>query len=160
MHALAVVDKVVRGHFPGAAEISNRVPPEELRRRVEREAERNRRHLGGFALLRIGAIDAGDSRALDEAVETETRRTDTVCRLADGSWAVLAVETGERGLRALAARLTLTAREISAGPVLPRYAAGGAASGERRVGADELWASMSAAFLDARRRGVPISVLQ
>lgn len=125
--------------------------PEVFRVRAEEEAARHRRHLGGFALLRIGVSDPVDQPLLDEAAATETRRTDSVCRQPDGSYALLLVQAREGVAAVVTARIERTMGEIAGGRAVS-LVAGAAHAGRRRVDAEELWRAASRAYLDASRR--------
>jgi hypothetical protein len=121
--------------------------------RVEEESRRHHRYLRGYGLVRIAAVDGLRGReALEEALQTETRRTDTVCALPDGSFAILCVESGLDACLALAKRLQVVAMELSPGSEsLVPFPAGVAASNVVRVRADELWAAASHCFARARQ---------
>ncbi len=133
-----------------------RADAEEFRERVEQEAKRHGRYLGGFGLVRIGPPRPGPaSSVLKEAVETETRRTDAACIHNDGSFVVLAAQVSDRGVEAIARRLETVAAEIAAAVEveLPELCAGVITSGSRRSDADELWAGLGVAFTEARQMG-------
>lgn len=121
--------------------------------RVEAEARRHHRHLRGFGLIRIGAGDDEPAReALEEALETETRRTDDVCALPDGSFAILCVESGLDGCLALARRLQGVAMELApTSRALVPFPTGVAAAALVRVRAEELWSSASYCYVQAQR---------
>lgn len=127
---------------------------ESFRRQLEQEALRHKRYLTGFGLVRIGPREGPyGALALSEALETETRLTDTVCSVDDGSYVVLVLESEEPGLLAVARRIVAVADEIGreAGCPAP-VCAGIAASGRRRVAADEIWVAAANAW-DLARTG-------
>ncbi len=139
-------------HVPWRQGDLHRVRPEVFRERVEAELARHARYLTGAGILRIGPRRGRlGSEALREAVETETRRTDTVCSYPDGSQAVLAIHADQRALQVLERRLTRVAREIAREQdgSLPDFASGLAAAGDRRLEADELWMAANEAIDDA-----------
>lgn len=123
-------------------EANHLVVPELFRDRVEAETARHARYLSGVGVMRVGLRRGRlGAEALREAVETETRRTDSVCAYPDGSHAILAVNAGRRAMEALARRLDRAARDIARGngASAPELVTGAAAAEERRVNADELW---------------------
>lgn len=139
------------------------VGPEELRARVEAESARHFRYLDGFALVRIGPLDSlRGHEALREAIETETRRTDTVCELPDGSYVVLAVRGGEKDAEAIAHRIETVAVEIAAlqGEPDVEFIAGVAAAQDRRLDADELWEGVCGAYREAHELGAEVVFTQ
>lgn len=131
------------------ADISNVVANEEFRTRVESQALRHDRYLEGMGLVRIaplgGRVGVG---ILRDAVAVETRRTDSVCPLPDGSVAILAVRVGHAGVETIARRLMETAREMAQDEhgIVLRFVAGAAAAGDRRLDPDELWNGCFEAF--------------
>lgn len=125
--------------------------PEAFRVRAEDEAVRHGRHLGGFALVRIGVSDPADQPLLDEAAATETRRTDSVCRQPDGSYALLLVQAREGVAAVVIRRIERTMGELAAGRAVSLIV-GAAHAGRRRVAAEELWRIASRAYIDASRR--------
>lgn len=119
---------------------------------LEQETRRHKRYLSGFGLVRIGPGEGHyGSLALGEALETETRQTDTVCGLDDGSFVVLVLEANESGLLAVARRIESVAHDIGkeAGCDIP-VCAGIASTGARRVSADEMWMAATTAWELAR----------
>lgn len=117
--------------------------------RLEAEAARHARHLGGFGLLRVGTGEPGGNTPLREALATETRRTDSLTALSDGSFALLAICTDARQLRRIVRRLREAAGELAADRPCP-VVAGAAAAGHRRMDADELWMGVCEAYAEAR----------
>lgn len=127
------------------------VRPEVFRAQLEREAARHRRHLEGFGLLRLGSAGPGDPpESLRQAMEVETRATDSVCLLPDGSFVVLAVGCDLPELQVLATRLRTEAADLHRGsaPAL-RLAVGYAEAAMRRVHSDDLWRQLALSFREA-----------
>ena len=71
------------------------------------------------------------------------RRTDTVCLLPDGSWALLLLHAGDRQLKIVARRLMTVAED-------PSVVAALLAVDGRRDEADLLWLSLSRAYEDCK----------
>ena len=126
---------------------------ESFRERVEMEVARHDRYLIGFGLIRIGArLKRGQTGGLPEAISGELRRTDSACGLPDGSFAVLALNSGQRQLRIIVRRLMESAAEIAreGGDEPSDLLAALHAIRDRRVTAPDLWLTVSRAFEQGR----------
>lgn len=129
------------------------VCPEQFDAFVGMEAQRHARYLRGFGVLRIGpARGRRGAEALRDALETETRRTDSVCPYPDGSAAVLVREADREAIENLANRLRFVAREISTDrdSTSPAFVVGIAAASDRRLTAEEIWSAADEAMARAR----------
>lgn len=124
----------------------NHVDHEEFRTRVEAEALRHKRYLVPFSLVRIIADRGLEGAALDEALATETRCTDTVCRMPDGSRALLLLQADTGEATVVVRRIVEVVKELASDA---NIRAAVASTAGRRVEADELWLAVSKAFVVA-----------
>ncbi|MFM2153185.1 MAG: hypothetical protein RL199_1620 [Pseudomonadota bacterium] len=130
---------------PSADELRTRaLGPEAFFEHVEYETARHARYLGGVAIVRLAPRHGRrGTEALQDAVETELRRTDVACRYPDGSHVVLLGQVDRRAAESIAQRLVEVAAEIDLGHGAPaaEFVIGVGASQGRRITAAELWAA-------------------
>lgn len=118
--------------------------PDAFRERLEYEARRHARHLGGYGVVRLD-VELHGLEALVEALVTETRETDAVCVLDDGTFALLVVEGDAHACEVVVRRLERVVAELSTGE-LPAIRSGVGATRGRRVGAQDVWNEAARAF--------------